>query len=210
MRSYRLLLLDKTGRVVANLGIDFYEDREAMAIAVRKVRKCEYVEVWNGGRPVCVCAKPIRPRFSLAVLCKRMTRATARPPSLPDRAERPQRLQPEWPAAREKIFRERQGSKVPFESVRGGAPGTLRALSSSTAVVDGEIRRAKFDGGAIRRCSNSNRQQNSGAGRRTAKVCSVGRAFGFSGPPSRYGDRNPVPSRRGSAGSLRPGFRLSL
>ncbi len=84
MRSYRLLLLDKSGLLVGNTSIDCLEEREAVAAAERNVHKCEYVEVWDGGRPVCICAKPLRHGFSLTKLFRRghffwsaLSRATA-------------------------------------------------------------------------------------------------------------------------------------
>jgi hypothetical protein len=58
MRSYRLLLLDKSGHLVGNKSINCGEDREAIAYSALELQGCEYVEVWNGGRPVCICAKP--------------------------------------------------------------------------------------------------------------------------------------------------------
>lgn len=66
MRSYRLLFLDKTGHLIGNKTIDCMEDREAIAIAEREVRRCEYVEVWNGGRPLCICARPLKQPSRLA------------------------------------------------------------------------------------------------------------------------------------------------
>jgi hypothetical protein len=66
MRSYRLIFLDKHGRLIANKSIDCMEDREAIAtfeqeFAKPEMAKCDHVEIWNGGRPVCVCAKPDTP-----------------------------------------------------------------------------------------------------------------------------------------------------
>jgi hypothetical protein len=60
---YRLLLLDKKGRLVGSETHECLEDQQAVAIAERKARTCEYVEVWRGGRPVCMCARPMTPRF---------------------------------------------------------------------------------------------------------------------------------------------------
>jgi hypothetical protein len=63
MRSYRLVFLDRHGHVVTALSVDCMEDREAIAVAEQELAKrdlanCDLVEVWNGGRPVCVCARP--------------------------------------------------------------------------------------------------------------------------------------------------------
>lgn len=71
MRSYRLLLLSRCGVVVGTRCISCLEDREAIAAAEREARKCYYVEVWDGGRPVCICARPLAQGFSLANLVRR-------------------------------------------------------------------------------------------------------------------------------------------
>jgi hypothetical protein len=66
MRSYRLLLLDQSGFLLESKSIACMEDQEAVTVAEAEVHKCEYVEVWNGGRPVCMCARPLKQRTSLA------------------------------------------------------------------------------------------------------------------------------------------------
>jgi hypothetical protein len=63
MRSYRLVFLDRYGHLVTTLSVDCMEDREAIAVAEQELAKrdlpyFDHVEVWNGGRPVCVCARP--------------------------------------------------------------------------------------------------------------------------------------------------------
>lgn len=58
VRSYRLLLLDKSGRLVGSKSINCGEDQEAVAVSQLELQRCEYVEIWNGGRPLCVCTKP--------------------------------------------------------------------------------------------------------------------------------------------------------
>lgn len=65
MRSYRLLLLDRTGLVVGTRSIERQNDQAAIQAAEREVRRCEHVEIWAGGRPVCVCSRPLRPSFDL-------------------------------------------------------------------------------------------------------------------------------------------------
>ena len=60
MQSYRLLLLDKHGRLLESWVIDGNEDREAIEAAEDEVRYCEYVEIWKGGRPVGVRARPLQ------------------------------------------------------------------------------------------------------------------------------------------------------
>lgn len=60
MQSYRLLLLDKHGRLLESWVIDGNDDREAIEAAEDEVRRCEYVEVWKGGRPVGIYARPLR------------------------------------------------------------------------------------------------------------------------------------------------------
>jgi hypothetical protein len=60
MQSYRLLLLDKHGRLQESWVIDGNEDREAIEAAEDEVRHCEYVEIWKGGRPVAICARPLQ------------------------------------------------------------------------------------------------------------------------------------------------------
>jgi hypothetical protein len=60
MQSYRLLLLDKHGRLLESWVIDGNEDREAIEAAEDEVRHCEYVEIWKGGRPVGICARPLQ------------------------------------------------------------------------------------------------------------------------------------------------------
>jgi hypothetical protein len=57
--SYRLLLLAKNGHLVGHTTVNCLDDEEAIAVAKHKVRKCEYVEVWRGGRPVCMCARSL-------------------------------------------------------------------------------------------------------------------------------------------------------
>jgi hypothetical protein len=64
VKTYRLLLLDKQGLLSGTETVECREDRDAIAVAERRARKCEYVEVWRGGRPVCMCAKPLAPHFS--------------------------------------------------------------------------------------------------------------------------------------------------
>ena len=71
MRSYRLLLLDRTGLVVGTKSVDRQNDQAAIQAAEREVRRCEYVEIWAGGRPVCVCSRPLRPSFDLTKLLRR-------------------------------------------------------------------------------------------------------------------------------------------
>ena len=77
MQSYRLLLLDKHGRLLESWAIDGNEDREAMEAAEDEVRRCEYVEIWKGGRPVGICARPLQQMSRLQRLfrCWRMRRA---------------------------------------------------------------------------------------------------------------------------------------
>ena len=58
--SYRLLLLAKNGHLVGHTTVNCLDDEEAIAVAKHKVRKCEYVEVWRGGRPVCMCARSLK------------------------------------------------------------------------------------------------------------------------------------------------------
>jgi hypothetical protein len=58
VRSYRLLLLDKSGRLIGSKSVDCAGDKEAIALSELQLQRCEYVEVWNGGRPLCICAKP--------------------------------------------------------------------------------------------------------------------------------------------------------
>jgi hypothetical protein len=70
MHSYRLLLLDKGGLVVGHRNVDCSKDRDALAVADRELRKCEYVEVWDGGRPVCIRSKPLRTRSNRAKLLR--------------------------------------------------------------------------------------------------------------------------------------------
>jgi hypothetical protein len=59
MRSYRLFFLGRTGVLFKSVTLNCAEDREVIAIAERELRECEYVEIWNGGRPVCMCAGPL-------------------------------------------------------------------------------------------------------------------------------------------------------
>jgi hypothetical protein len=61
MQSYRLLLLDKHGRLLESIVVNGHEDGDAMAAAEDEVRRCEYVEVWKGGRPLGICARPSPP-----------------------------------------------------------------------------------------------------------------------------------------------------
>jgi hypothetical protein len=66
MQSYRLMFLDKHGRLIANKSIDCMEDGEAIAAVEQeftkpKLANCDHVEIWNRGRPVCVCANPNTP-----------------------------------------------------------------------------------------------------------------------------------------------------
>lgn len=72
MKSYRLLFLNKNGHLVGSATIDCLEDRQAIAAAERETRKHEYVEVWNGGRPVCICAKHLKQPGRLATLIRRI------------------------------------------------------------------------------------------------------------------------------------------
>jgi hypothetical protein len=65
MQSYRLLLLDKQGRLLESWVIDGNEDREALEAAEDEVRRCEYVEIWKGGRPVGICARPLQQQSRL-------------------------------------------------------------------------------------------------------------------------------------------------
>ena len=60
MQSYRLLFLDKHGRLLESWVLDSNEDREAIEAAEDEVRYCEYVEIWKGGRPVAICARPLQ------------------------------------------------------------------------------------------------------------------------------------------------------
>jgi hypothetical protein len=78
MRHYRLLMLDKKGLMVGSASIECVEDREAIAIAEKKLGRCAYIEIWNGGRPVCICAAPLRSRFSLAASFRSVARAVGR------------------------------------------------------------------------------------------------------------------------------------
>jgi hypothetical protein len=71
MKSYRLLLLDRNGRVLESKCIACVEDQEAITAAESEVRRCEYVEVWNGGRPLCMCARPVKHRTNLEMLLRR-------------------------------------------------------------------------------------------------------------------------------------------
>jgi hypothetical protein len=64
--SYRLLLLAKDGHLVGHTTVHCLDDEEAIAVAECEVRKCEYVEVWRGGRPVCMCAKSLTREVRLA------------------------------------------------------------------------------------------------------------------------------------------------
>ncbi len=70
MRSYRLLLLDKNGLLVGKAAVNCREDGEAIAVAEREVQKCEYVEVWKGGRPVCICARALKREVRLSGLLR--------------------------------------------------------------------------------------------------------------------------------------------
>jgi hypothetical protein len=71
MRNYRLLLLDQNGGLLESKCIACVEDQEAIAAAKSEMRRCEYVEVWNGGRPLCVCARPVKHRVNLETLLRR-------------------------------------------------------------------------------------------------------------------------------------------
>jgi hypothetical protein len=75
MRDYRLLLLDKNGRLLESIGLDCRGDCEAIAIAQDEVRRCEYVEVWRGGRPVCMYARPSQVRVRLGTRRRRDSHA---------------------------------------------------------------------------------------------------------------------------------------
>ena len=70
MRSYRLLLLDKNGHLVGKAAVNCREDEEAIAVAEREVQKCEYVEVWKGGRPIRMCARSLKREVRLAALLR--------------------------------------------------------------------------------------------------------------------------------------------
>jgi hypothetical protein len=70
MRSYRLLLLDKNGLLVGKAAVNCREDEEAIAVAEREVQKCEYVEVWKGGRPIRMCARSLKREVRLAALLR--------------------------------------------------------------------------------------------------------------------------------------------
>ena len=70
MRSYRLLYLDKNGRLSGNTTVDCLDDQEAITVAEWKVRKCEYIEVWDGGRPVCTCTRSLKRSVRLARFCR--------------------------------------------------------------------------------------------------------------------------------------------
>jgi hypothetical protein len=71
MRNYRLLLLNQDGLLLESKCIACMEDQEAIEAANIEVRRCEYVEVWNGGRPLCMCARPVKQRASLETLLRR-------------------------------------------------------------------------------------------------------------------------------------------
>ena len=71
MRSYRLLLLDQNGLLLESKCIACMEDQEAITAAESEVRRCEYVEVWNVGRPLCMCARPMKQGASLEMLLRR-------------------------------------------------------------------------------------------------------------------------------------------
>jgi hypothetical protein len=64
--SYRLLLLAKDGHLVGHTTVHCLDDEEAIAVAKCEVRNYEYVEVWRGGRPVCMCAKSMTREARLA------------------------------------------------------------------------------------------------------------------------------------------------
>jgi hypothetical protein len=83
MRSYRLLFLDKNGRLTGNTTVDCSDDQEAIAVAEWKVRKCEYIEVWDGGRPVCTCARSPKRSVRLARLFRYLRLALRTRPSAP-------------------------------------------------------------------------------------------------------------------------------
>lgn len=70
MMSYRLLFLDKNGLLVGKTAVHCREDAEAIAVAEREVQKCEYVEVWKGGHPVCMCARDLQQEVRLAALLR--------------------------------------------------------------------------------------------------------------------------------------------
>lgn len=84
MISYRLLFLDKNGLLVGKAAVQCRQDEEAIAVAEREAQKCEYVEVWKGGHPVCMCARALKQEVRLAALLRSwrprlLTRACARP-----------------------------------------------------------------------------------------------------------------------------------
>jgi hypothetical protein len=91
VRSYRLLLLDKSGRVVGNRSVHCLQDREAVATAERELRKCEYVEIW--GVVGQSASAPNRPSMSIARLNAKWSKVTAHyvPLFLPSHCHRPAR-----------------------------------------------------------------------------------------------------------------------
>ena len=84
MMSYRLLFLDRNGLLVGKAAVHCRRDEEAIAVAEREVQKWEYVEVWKGGDPVCMCARAMKQEVRLAALLRSwrprlLTRAGVRP-----------------------------------------------------------------------------------------------------------------------------------
>ena len=82
--SYRLLFLDRNGLLVGKAAVHCRRDEEAIAVAEREVQKWEYVEVWKGGDPVCMCARAMKQEVRLAALLRSwrprlLTRAGVRP-----------------------------------------------------------------------------------------------------------------------------------
>jgi len=79
MRNYRLLLLDQDGHLVGRKCIACVDDQEAITAALSEVRTCEYVEVWNGGRPVYMCARTKKRRAKPGTLVHRWLPKAALP-----------------------------------------------------------------------------------------------------------------------------------
>jgi hypothetical protein len=67
MKNYRLQFIDKDGKLITRTMVECREDHAAIGLAEQAIRTCKYIEIWNDGTPVCICAKPPGPKVQWAL-----------------------------------------------------------------------------------------------------------------------------------------------
>jgi hypothetical protein len=67
MKNYRLHFIDKDGKLITRTMVECRENHAAIGLAEQAVRTCKYIEIWNDGRPVCICANPPGPKVQWAL-----------------------------------------------------------------------------------------------------------------------------------------------